>query len=420
MIYLLPELLGGIVRREGRKFLQLESAAASADADISADRERGVTLLYVHIPFCRALCPFCCFNRYLYDEDSVQRYFDDLSRELDLYLQRGFKFSAVYFGGGTPTIEMARLTGFIGHLKSHCAIGEISLETTPGELTSENIALLKEAGINRLSVGVQSFDEKIIKAMGRKSPPPDEIKRRLRMLAGMFDTVNIDFVFNFPEQTLEQFSADVAAFKAMELDQATFYPLMPSPHKMEALERRYGTVDTSREQRFYDILIKALYHDGYTASTPWCFSRSGRMIDEYIVEHDNYIGIGTGSVSMVHSGFHVNCFSLDRYHERVAAGRLPIAGRRRLSQKERLRYHLLAGLFGIALDTEGLRQRLNKDIQRSLRAEFTLLKVSGVIADKGHGMFHVTEKGMYAVSVMMREFFVALNTLREQGIENLW
>lgn len=413
---MIPGLLSYITRREGRKFRRLNSTFD--DSIINGERfARGTGIsLYVHIPFCRSLCPFCCFNRYLFQEDLARRYFKDLKRELELYIRRGFDFSSIYFGGGTPTVLMDELLGFISYLREQCHVSEISLETTPRELTQSNVGLLKDAGINRLSVGIQSFEEQVLKTMGRVNGPADEVKNRLLMAEGKFDTLNVDFVFNFPGQMIEQFAADVAAFKELGIDQATFYPLMASPHKKDAMERKFNKVDSSREKKFYDVIIRELYHGGYTASTAWCFSRGERMIDEYIIEFDDYIGIGSGSVSIVGGNFYVNSFSLDRYHEATNSGRLPIVGWRKLSDKENQRYYLLTKLFGMKWDAEAYHRRFGNGARNKLWQELFFLKTFGLVA--GDGKMHVTEKGMYPVSVMMRDFFAALNSLREYCIEH--
>ena len=298
---MLANLSGWVTRREGRKFLKLNKEIN--DTVFTGARETGDISLYIHIPFCRTLCPFCCFNRYLFREDKARQYFRQLKRELDLYIEKGFTFSDFYFGGGTPTILMDELESFIDYLKVNFNVKRISLETTPREVTPENVSRLKAAGINRLSIGVQSFDDDIVKAMGRPFGPSKEMKQRALLAQGEFDTVNVDFVFNFPGQTIDQFKADVKAFKELEIDQATFYPLMASPHKKSALERRFNRVDISEEKRFYDVILNEHYADDYTASTVWCFSRGQRMIDEYIIDFDDYIGIGAGSVSIVGGNF---------------------------------------------------------------------------------------------------------------------
>ncbi|HEY82355.1 MAG TPA: coproporphyrinogen III oxidase family protein [Dehalococcoidia bacterium] len=413
---MLAKLAGFVTRREGRKFLELRPEIDEAVlAELGAKQGEEISL-YIHIPFCRTLCPFCCFNRYLFKEDKARRYFEHLKKEVDLYIQRGFRFSEFYFGGGTPTILMDELLSLIDYLKANFEVKRISLETTPRELTRENIASLKAAGINRLSIGVQSFDDGLVRAMGRPFCTGEETKEKLLMAEGEFDTVNVDLLFNFPSQSLEQFEADVAIFKELGIDQATFYPLMASPHKKNALERRFNRIDTSRERRFYQVILRELYAGGYEASTVWCFSRGNRMIDEYIIDYDDYIGVGAGSVSMVNGNFYVNSFSLERYGEFLKQDKLPIVGWRKLSERENLRYYLLTKLFGMEVDRTKFSRRFQADIEEKLGRELGLLKLFGLV--KMGEKIRVTEKGMYPVSVMMREFFAALNGLREYCIEN--
>ncbi len=412
---MLANLVGFITRREGKKFLKLSQEiddSSITGTGLEGDEEIS---LYIHIPFCRTLCPFCCFNRYLFNEDKARRYFKNLKRELALYIQRGFKFSNFYFGGGTPTILMDELIGFIDYLKENFEVKQISLETSPRELSRENVDLLRAAGINRLSIGVQSFDNDILKAMGRLLASGEEMKERLLMAEGKFDTLNVDFVFNFPGQSIEQFEADVETFKNLGIDQATFYPLMASPHKKDALERKFNRIDTSQEKKFYDVILRELYADGYKVSTAWCFSKGERMIEEYIVDSDDYIGIGSGSVSIVKGDFYVNSFSLDRYEEFLSNNRLPIIGWRRLSESEYYRYYLLTKLFAMEVDKRKFSQKFNADIYGKLRSELLFFRLFGLI--QGEEKIRVTQKGMYPVSVMMREFFASLNSLREYCIE---
>ena len=410
---MLANLSGWVTRREGRKFLKLQE---KIDGSIfTGAKDAGEISLYIHIPFCRTLCPFCCFNRYLFREDTARQYFKQLKHELDLYIEKGFTFSDFYFGGGTPTVLMDELEGFIDYLKASFSVKRISLETTPREVNRENVARLKAAGISRLSIGVQSFDDDIVKAMGRPFGPSKEMKERVLLAQGEFDTVNVDFVFNFPGQTIDQFKADVRAFKELKIDQATFYPLMASPHKKSALERRFNRVDISEEKRFYDVILNELYADDYQASTVWCFSRGERMIDEYIIDFDDYVGIGAGSVSIVGGNFYVNSFSLDRYGELLSHDTLPIVGWRKLTEKENQRYYLLTKLFGMEVDAGKFAQRFGAGMETKLRAELLFLKLFGLAG--GKDKIRVTRKGMYPVSVMMREFFTSLNNLRELYIE---
>jgi menaquinone C8-methyltransferase len=410
----LPEFFGYITHREGKKFLKLRpenGRPIREKSDIS-----NILPLYIHIPFCKKLCPFCCFNRYLFQEEKAREYFEYLQKELDLYISRGYKFSNCYFGGGTPTVLMDELIKFISHLRRFGGVEEISIETTPAEINSQNIELLKNAGVSRLSIGVQSFDNDTLKAMGRTLCTGEESREKLMMVQGKFKTINIDLIFNFPFQTLDKFEADVYTFKNLGIDQATFYPLMPSPLKRDALERKFNRVDTSLEKRYYRMILQEVYRKGYQASTVWCFSRSNHMIDEYIVDSADYIGIGSGSVSLVKGNFYVNAFSLENYNNLLKNNLLPIVRGRILSEKEYLYYYFLTKLFGMKVDFQQFQQDFGEDIHKKLGNELHLLKLFNFITE--NNKLEVTPAGMYPVSVMMREFFTSLNNLREYCIMN--
>jgi len=414
---MLSTFLGLITRYEGRKFVKLnDENDASQIVGTGTDSDNQISL-YIHIPFCKSLCPYCCFNRYLFREDEARRYFKYLRTELDLYIQRGFKFSTFYIGGGTPTVLMDELLGFISYLKEKLEVKQISVETTPREVNEENVNLLKEAGVNRLSIGVQSFNDSLLKSMGRAFCTGAEIREKISIANGKFDTLNLDLIFNFPLQSIETFEADIEVLKSLRVNQVTFYPLMPSPHKKNALERRFTRVDTSREKAFYSVILRDICGDSYLPSTVWCFSKGERIIDEYVVNFDDYIGIGAGSASLLNGNFYTNSFSLNRYEELLTQGKLPIMRWRKLSEHELLYYYLLSKLFGMKLVKKKFHERFNANINQKLKKELLFLKFFGLIQEKD-GEIKLTRKGMYPTSVMMREFFAALNGLREYCIEN--
>ena len=407
---LLCDFFSWAVRFEGRKFLALGEGVD--DSLLVPSPERGNPALYIHIPFCKQLCPYCSFNRFLYHEDKVRRYFRSLRKELDFYLERGFRFSSFYFGGGTPTVQMDELISFFDYLHARLPVEEISLETNPRDITPENVKILKDLGVKRLSMGVQSFDDGMLRAMGRLSHTGAEAVEKVRLAQGQFDTFNIDLLYNFPSQSLEQFHRDILCVKELEVDQVTFYPLMPAPKKRELMERRFSRVDTARERRFYDLILEKIYHDGYHPSTVWCFSRGERMIDEYIIDYEDYIAIGSGSVGLYEGLFYVNSFSLENYNQMVSEGRLPIVMSRILPRRDLLRYYLLTKLFGMKIDKEAHRRRFGRGIYRDLGLDLALFRLLGIVKEDERWV-RVTERGMYFVSGMMREFFTALNRLRE-------
>jgi coproporphyrinogen III oxidase-like Fe-S oxidoreductase len=164
------------------------------------------------------------------------------------------------------------------------------------------------------------------------------------------------------------------------------------------------------------VILQELYQGGYEASTAWCFSRGNRQIDEYIIDYDDYVGVGAGSVGFLNGDFLVNTFSLEKYDELISAGKLPIVSWRRLSEREHLRYYMLTKLFGTSIDSDKFRQRFNTEVEHKLWWELTFFKMFGLV--RGGKQIEVTPSGMYAVCLMQKEFFAALNTLRERYIES--
>jgi len=156
-MYIVEPILNRFYRKRMRAAIAFDQTG-SFDVPVRSEKDLDDYLLYVHIPFCETLCPYCSFHRYVYEKNIADRYFDALQKELKMYKAFGYDFSGMYIGGGTPTIAIDRLLETIGLAKNIFSIKEISVETNPNHLTDEKMDLLSGAGINRLSVGVQSFD----------------------------------------------------------------------------------------------------------------------------------------------------------------------------------------------------------------------------------------------------------------------
>jgi len=207
-------------------------------------------LLYLHVPFCEQLCPYCSFNRVRLDRPLAEAYFQALEQEIRIYHERGYVFDSIYVGGGTPTVLPDELGSVIRMVTDLWPIRQISVETNPNHLSAETTDLLKGLGVNRLSVGVQSFQDSILRAIGRyeKYGSGAQIQEQLRAVRGSFDTVNIDMIFNFPMQDEQMLVRDLTILKALEADQVTFYPLMAARRVRRELEK-YGKISHSREKR---------------------------------------------------------------------------------------------------------------------------------------------------------------------------
>jgi len=370
-------------------------------------------LLYVHIPFCEELCPYCSFNRFPLEKDLARRYFQALRREVQLYADLGFDFSAAYVGGGTPTVLPDELVAFLEEMRRIFRIREISLETNPNHLENSTVELLKGAGINRLSVGVQSFDDGLLRLMERyhKYGSGAEIRDKLAYLKGTFDTLNVDMIFNFPTQAMEMLERDLEIIEEIQADQVTFYPLMVSEMTKKELARRFGPISYRTEKAFYARIVERLEHN-YSCGTAWCFSRKKTMIDEYIVDYDEYVGVGSGSFGYVNGACFANTFSVADYIEVIRKGNIPIFARKDFSTTEQIQYDFMMKLFGTALDVEKAEKKFGGKFMKTLWKEIPFFNLTGALK-KENGTLKLTRLGQYFWVIMMREFFTGVNNFRD-------
>jgi coproporphyrinogen III oxidase-like Fe-S oxidoreductase len=370
-------------------------------------------LLYVHIPFCESLCPYCSFHRVVQDEDLCRQYHDALRTEIRFYRDAGYDFAGLYVGGGTPTILMDELEQTLAVATDCFNIREISVETNPNHLTPQNVAVLKGRGVNRLSVGVQSFDDGLLKAMGRyeKYGSGSSIAGRLREMSGQFDTLNADMIFNFPPQTEEILDRDLDILIDTGVDQVTYYPLMVSDSTRRKVEAAMGKVDFGKEKHLYRMISRRLT-PSYRFSSAWCFSRRGTMIDEYIVDYDEYAGLGSGSIGYMDGRCYANTFDIPRYIDTLKRGDLPLMASRDFTPSQQAHYDFLMQLFGLEMDMASLNRKYQGRALRYLWKEIIAFLVVGGIRYH-HGRLCLTDRGRYYWVIMMREFFTAVNNFRD-------
>ena len=410
---LAERLLTTFMRGANRRYLALDPAGVTS---LPGPRAGVPYLLYLHVPFCERLCPYCSFNRYPFHEERARAYFRSLREEMRMVSALGYDFEALYIGGGTPTILVDELCTTIDLARALFCIREVSSETNPNHLVPEIVEPLLSR-VQRLSVGVQSFDDGLLEQMERRDKygSGEEILERIASVAGRFHSLNVDMIFNFPSQTEAMLRRDVELLAASGCNQTTFYPLMASPAVARSLARTVGRVDYAREARYYGILSRGLA-DVFEPASAWTFSRvAGGMIDEYIVDYEDYVGLGSGAFSYLEGGIYVNTFSLREYDAAIGAGRMSVSASRFFGPHERMRYRFLMGLFGLKLDKVIFAEDFGVSIERGLPLELAFMRAAGAFSRDDAEAIELTEKGRYLLVAMMREFFSGVNNVRDQA-----
>jgi coproporphyrinogen III oxidase-like Fe-S oxidoreductase len=376
--------------------------------------------LYVHVPFCEVLCPFCSFHRVRYNESRTHRYFEALRREIQHYHAAGFRFADVYVGGGTPTVNADELIETLELVRSLSPVRTVSIETNPNHLERPTLERYRTAGVTRLSVGVQSFDDGLLAGMERleKYGSGELIRQRLAAVQGIFPTLNVDMIFNLPGQTLAMLEHDLDVLGDLGVDQISFYPLMTAPTARHKMEKTMGHNDPSLRLPMYQRILERLLGAEYHAASAWCFSRNQGMFDEYIIDQADYVGVGSGAFSYVGGAYYSTTFSLNHYCRRIEGGQSGITQRRPVSRKDQMRYDYLVRLFGGELKRDYIERRYGRDFWLRMAPELLAMRALGATRHDADAI-RLTHRGMYCWVLMMAEFFNSVNSVREQMREHI-
>lgn len=406
------KLVNNVMRYATKHYLCLQKSGLN---QLPAPNLQKKYLLYIHIPFCATLCTYCSFNRFLFQEEKARIYFANLRKEMQMVKDLGYDFSAIYVGGGTTSILPDELCETLDLAKSLFHIQEVSCESDPNHLQRETLEKFK-GRIDRLSVGVQSFDDGILRKIGRyeKFGSGEAIRQKLEQAIGILPILNIDLIFNFPNQTQEMLARDLEIIQSLKPNQLTTYPLMSSPSVKSALKRSIGEVDLQNEARLYAQILKTLASD-FVPLSSWAFSHKGSEIfDEYVVDNAEYVGIGSGSFSFLNGTLYINTFSLKTYAQRIQNGQMGVIRERKYSKKAQLQYRLMVELFGGKASMERFQILYGADLEKDLFKEIAFLRLSGNIFKQGNA-YYPTQKGKYLFLSMMKEFYIGMDRVREES-----
>jgi oxygen-independent coproporphyrinogen-3 oxidase len=251
--------------------------------------------LYVHVPFCKYLCPYCPYTREVYKKEKAERYTEDVKKEIDIcqrLMGREKNITSFYFGGGTPSTNVGELIKIIEHARERFEIdGDVAIEANPDDLNEENLGKMWDNGIKKLSIGIQSFDDSTLKRIGRFSHDGKTAEESIVLARDVgFRDLNVDLMFNLPGQSLGELEQDLKKAIEMGAGQITTYPLILFPYTEmgeDAKDKRIK-IDKANEKRMYGAALEFFKSSHYKQINVWSFSERG--IDRYgSVERDDYL-----------------------------------------------------------------------------------------------------------------------------------
>lgn len=311
--------------------------------------------VYVHIPFCRAMCVYCDFYSLADRDETMDRFLHCLAEEIHRSADgaRSWRFDTLYIGGGTPSLlTPGHLELIMTALQQALHLNqpvEFTLEANPGEAPEDKLRAFRDLGVNRLSLGFQSFDSGLLRSLGRLHDPQDCYTTFAAARRAGFDNLSADLLFNIPGQTLQRWQSDLAALAELEPEHISAYSL--TVEKGTALDRKVAAGEVAMPREEVDAAMYAwargyLPGRGYQAYEISNYAREGWACchNLHYWRIEPYLGFGPAAHGFDGARRTWNVRSLDEYLQRIEEGRSPAAGGEVLSPAQLHNERLAFGL----------------------------------------------------------------------------
>lgn len=347
--------------------------------------------LYIHIPFCKSICNFCPYCKVPYDKDLCDHYIDALIQEIHLVGSGhdGKKLTtSLYFGGGTPALAIDRLPEIIEAVREHFTITEgIGIELHPDNVTPDVLRACKNAGITKLSIGIQSFTEKHQHILGRTAVNPLRLQDALSQVP--FETVSMDFIFALPGQTYEDLQSDLDTAFRIGANHVAIYPFIDFSFTSSPV-----TALPKKEKRaLLDSITLYCQAQGYTRNSIWTFS-SDPNARYSSMTRDNFLGFGCSATTLLKDQFKINTFSVEEYCKRIEQKELPTSLTLRFTTRQRMIYYLFWTAYSTEVDPVAFETFFNTPLHQMYALELKLAKRLGFIMEENH-IYRMTLKGAF-------------------------
>ncbi|MBP9638234.1 MAG: oxygen-independent coproporphyrinogen III oxidase [Enterococcus sp.] len=375
------------------------------------------TSAYIHIPFCEHICYYCDFNKVFLEGQPVDEYIQSLLTEIRLTLEKHpTKVSeTIYIGGGTPTSLTAKqldvlLTGIHRYLPTHTT-KEFTVEANPGDLTAEKLDVFKAHGVNRLSMGVQTFDDRLLKKIGRKHSVQDVYDTIKLLEKKQFDNVSIDLIYALPGQTLESFRDTLTKALAFDLPHYSMYSLILENKTMFMNWVRQGRLELptqEAETQMFEEAIIAMAQSGHHQYEISNFAKKGKESMHNLVYWDNehYYGFGAGASGYLNQKRYKNYGPIQHYMKPLKEQRLPIFETEEISRANQIEEEMFLGLRKIeGVSLRRFEEKFNKKLTTVYQSVIDELQQQQ-LAVLEEDYFRLTPKGLFIGNDVFEKFLL--------------
>jgi len=355
---------------------------------------------YIHIPFCDTICSYCDFCKFLKNDEWIDKYLDSLEKEINTNY-KGEVLDTIYIGGGTPSSlnidQLNKLFNVIKLLNKNKEY-EFTFECNIENITEDKLKLLYENGVNRLSIGVQTFNEKYLSFLNRKHTK-EEIINKIKICKEIgFKNINIDLIYGLPNQTLDELNRDIEEFLKLDITHISTYSLIIEPNTKLYIEE-IENIDDGLDYEMYKLICDKLKDNGYSHYEISNFSKKGYESKHNLTywNNDNYYGFGLGASGYIDNVRYDNTRNINKYLNGEYAKESHT-----LDINETIENEFILGLRKIkGIDKETFKNKYNIDI-KEIEIVNKLIKENKLLEDEKN--IYINKDYIYVSNDILVEF----------------
>ena len=354
--------------------------------------------VYIHIPFCNSICSYCDFCKIIYNKKIIDKYLIELENEIKINY-KGEEISTIYIGGGTPSClkneQIIKLLEILKVFKTNNL--EYTIECNIEDINEEKLKFFKNYGINRISIGVQSLNDKYIKFLGRNHNK-EMVKKNIKIVKKYFNNINIDLIYAIPSQTIDELDKDLEFILKLNINHISTYSLIIEPNTKLYIDHEEN-ISEDLDYEMYNHICNKLESNGYIHYEVSNFAKNGYESKHNLTywNNDNYYGFGLGSSGYIGNIRYDNTRSINNYLK----GNY-VLNEHKLDIKETIENEFILGFRKIkGINKEIFKNKYNLDINK-IKSVKKLLKDNKLI-DDGKYIF-INKKYLYTSNDILIEF----------------
>lgn len=348
--------------------------------------------IYIHIPFCKRICNYCDFCKMYYNKDIVDKYLNELEKEINKNYKNE-QIETLYIGGGTPSSLNIKQLNKLFHIINRINLKkdyEFTFECNIEDINKNILELLKDNKVNRISIGIESFNKKILQTLGRNYNI--DIKEKIELAKNYFSNINIDLIFGIKGQSIKDLKQDLKKFIELDINHISIYSLILENNTILKINN-YEEISDDISREMYDYICTYLKENGYNHYEISNFEKNNTPSKHNLTYWDNkeYYGFGLGASGYVKKIRYTNTRSITKYLK----GNY-IQDEHKLSKKEDMENFMILGLRKLnGVSNKEFNKRYNKDI----KDVFNIKNLT-----KKNDSYYIKESNLYISNYILQDF----------------